>query len=462
MKWSKLLGSRRSPVAVIVIIGLFVMVIAIFQSRQQESARKSTISSGAVNNTAKGYNAYPDATDEDVIGVARGGTFEFDRPAPLFVPQNTVSMTPSVAAIEDARSSRKSDEKPLPVVQVVQHYTRPMSEIREAERNAEQRRLEAEAIQLQRQQQVAAQEKAEANLPNFAKVPLPYAPTGRLLKAKLVTRVESGNYNAPIIALVTEALKFNGRTIIPVNTELHGRVDSASRFRSRLAAEREWVLVLPAQGKQMNGTEMVVVGDVLDRGDRSTPTARFTQNDMSYGFLGYTTKADNLNDLRIFLSSMLFAAAEFSMDRAQPDQGEYTTTNPQNAGLSGIQAVTDDYASRIQAEVALNGFFTVVPSGHDFYLYVDQTLIMDQAKIGGRELYVAQQQALRGDEGNSSDAAHESLSLEQQMMQQLMGVVPDTGSMSGGSSLLNTVVDPNRLKQLQELTEVYTEQFKQK
>lgn len=110
MKWSKLLGSRRSPVAVIVIIGLFVMVIAIFQSRQQESARKSTISSGAVNNTAKGYNAYPDATDEDVIGVARGGTFEFDRPAPLFVPQNTVSMTPSVAAIEDARSSRKSDE----------------------------------------------------------------------------------------------------------------------------------------------------------------------------------------------------------------------------------------------------------------------------------------------------------------------------------------------------------------
>lgn len=443
-KLKKLMRSRRSPFLFLIIVGVFLFLV-IYQSNQTKQKKPSSLSSEAVVNVARGYNAYPDASAEDIQNTSGSEFQSFDRAPMITMPKIE---KPKVDA---ENTNRRSD---VTSIQIVQHYTRSRSDIERAKKADDDAALEK---QKRTEAQILKEQTEPSKLPEFAKVPLPYAPTGRLVKAKLVTRIESGNYNAPIIALVTEALKFNGRTIIPVNTEMHGRVDNGSGFRSRLAAEREWVLVLPAHGTNVNGSEMVLVGDVLDRGDRSTQKARFTSNDMSYGFLGYRTKSDDLNDLRVFLSSFLLTAGEFSKGRSQSDDGEYVTTNVRNGAISGTQSVIDTYAKRIQEEVALNGFYTVVPSGHEFYLYVDQTILLNNAAIGGRELYIAQQQAISGNPVQEiSDLTAQADISDPNILEQLLSSDQEaTPGSAFDSSLLNTVVDPERLKILKQLTDAY-------
>lgn len=444
-KLKKLMRSRRSPFLFLIIVGVFVFVV-LFQSNQTKQQKPASLSSDQVVNVARGYNAYPDASAEDIQKTTDSEFQTFDRAPMITMPKI------EKPKVDTENTNRNSD---LTSIQIVQHYTRPRAEIEREEK------FEKDAAALEQQQRIESRmlqvPPEPSQLPEFSKVPLPYAPTGRLVKAKLVTRIESGNYNAPIIALVTEALKFNGRTIIPVNTEMHGRVDNGSGFRSRLAAEREWVFVLPAHGTKVNGSEMVLVGDVLDRGDRSTQKARFTSNDMSYGFLGYRTKSDDLNDLRVFLSSFLLTAGEFSKGRSQSDDGEYVTTNVRNGAISGTQSVIDTYAKRIQEEVALNGFYTVVPSGHEFYLYVDQTILLNNAAIGGRELYIAQQQAISGNPVQEiSDLTAQADVSDPNILEQLLSSDQEaTPGSAFDSSLLNTVIDPERLKILKQLTDAY-------
>jgi len=55
---------------------------------------------------------------------------------------------------------------------------------------------------------------------------------------------------------------------------------------------------------------------------------------------------------------------------------------PQNAALQGTSAVLNQYAQQILDSIKRDGFYVRVPAGKQFYLYVTQTIDLDNAKRG--------------------------------------------------------------------------------
>ncbi len=144
-----------------------------------------------------------------------------------------------------------------------------------------------------------------------------------------------------------------------------------------------------------NGTELVVNGVALARQDESSKyggAETWGLEDGSFGMLGKTVRSDKYGDLKLFLSAFLAAGAETLQTRNGQTVGPYGGTfqgqiqqTPQNAALSGVSAVLDEYIQQLKEEVARNGFYTRVPAGTQFYIYVRQTLDLDDARIGESE-----------------------------------------------------------------------------
>jgi hypothetical protein len=63
-----------------------------------------------------------------------------------------------------------------------------------------------------------------------------------------------------------------------------------------------------------------------------------------------------------------------------PELGGVST--PQNAALAGSSAVLNQYAQQILDSIKRDGFYVRVPAGKQFYLYVTQTIDLDNAKRG--------------------------------------------------------------------------------
>jgi hypothetical protein len=65
--------------------------------------------------------------------------------------------------------------------------------------------------------------------------------------------------------------------------------------------------------------------------------------------------------------------------------GQTTQTpldTPKNAALAGSSAVLNQYAQQILDSIKRDGFYVRVPAGKQFYLYVTQTIDLDNAKRG--------------------------------------------------------------------------------
>ena len=63
------------------------------------------------------------------------------------------------------------------------------------------------------------------------------------MKCQLVNTVDSSNVTTPIIGLVTEDVCWNGKVIIPANSEVHGTA-SVDPVRERIASEGEYTFIL--------------------------------------------------------------------------------------------------------------------------------------------------------------------------------------------------------------------------
>jgi Bacterial conjugation TrbI-like protein len=208
-----------------------------------------------------------------------------------------------------------------------------------------------------------------------------FAPYGRMLRAKLVTTVDSSNIASPIIGMVTHDFSWNQKLLIPANSEIHA-IARPDRSRNRIDVAGRWVIILAAGGVYPASSEMIVDGIALDR-DVDSAHDQFSITDGSAGLRGTVlTNEDGLNTIKLFTATFLSGVADGVTERERTIRGTETVPGVQSGGTQGIKAVMDRYAERILALIERDGAYVRVPAGKQFYLYIKQPLIMEQAKLG--------------------------------------------------------------------------------
>ena len=216
-----------------------------------------------------------------------------------------------------------------------------------------------------------------------------YAPYGRLIPCETVITIDSAKIETPIIGFVTEDLWHDGKLIIPAGAEVHGKaqVDSS---RERIASEDNWYIVWRTTDR-MDGAELPIHGVALDM-ERNYQTGTWQLTDGSAGLKGDILKTDKWAEIKLFASTFLAAAAtglQQTQNVSSPLTGaeqQVPLATPQNAALQGTSAVLNQYAQQIADSIKRDGFYVRVPAGKQFYLYVTQTIDLEQAKRGRSQL----------------------------------------------------------------------------
>lgn len=208
-----------------------------------------------------------------------------------------------------------------------------------------------------------------------------FAPYGRPIPCKLVNTVDSISNESPIIALTTKDLYWNNKLIIPAGSEIHGYANTNSRFE-RLEAQSDWRVILPQMDKYPAGRELRLKGVALNR-DASPDNLRFSFNDMAFGLIGDTIRSDNIKEIQVFVATALgaFAGGLQNQEEVGTTGVAVVENNARNAALGGLAAVMDTYAQLILNRIEQEGFYTRVPAGREFYLYVQQSIFLEMADI---------------------------------------------------------------------------------
>lgn len=209
-----------------------------------------------------------------------------------------------------------------------------------------------------------------------------FAPYGRMIRAKLVTTVDSSTLQSPVIGLVTHDLFWNQKLLIPANSELHA-IARPDRTRNRIDVDGDWVIILADGGAYPKSSEIVVKGMALDM-EVSAEKDQFALTDGSAGLRGkILTNEDTLNSVKLFSAAFLSGVAEGFTERQDNAFGQsQIVPGVQSAAAQGARAVTDRYAERILHLIERDGAYVRVPAGKQFYLYLREPLLMGKAKLG--------------------------------------------------------------------------------
>lgn len=221
--------------------------------------------------------------------------------------------------------------------------------------------------------------------PQEAEVSDTYAPYGRMIPCETVITIDSAKIETPIIGFVTEDIWNDGKLIIPAGAEVHGKAQ-VDPSRERIASDNSWILVWRTTDR-MNGAELPLHGVALDM-ERNETTGTWQLTDGSAGLKGDILKTDNWAEIKLFVATFLSAATTGLEDTTTSSNaltGQTTETplsTPKNAALAGSSAVLNQYAQQILDSIKRDGFYVRVPAGKQFYLYVTQTIDLDNAKRG--------------------------------------------------------------------------------
>lgn len=208
-----------------------------------------------------------------------------------------------------------------------------------------------------------------------------YLPYGRLLRCELVNTVDSINIHTPIIGLVLKDVWHNGQLIIPAGVEVHGVAQKVAT-RERIGSDPRWKLVF------LDGRELPLSGIVLDYAPVKGHPDRWTETDGSAGLHGYLVKSDKLAEAKAILASMISAGAGAfpqTTNLISPLTGE--TTQIQKGGFQDtfaaeVQAGAQIYSQRLLSALDKDPYYVRVPAGTLFYLYVTQTVDLEEATAG--------------------------------------------------------------------------------
>lgn len=233
-----------------------------------------------------------------------------------------------------------------------------------------------------------------------------FAPYGRLIKCELVLTVDSLNLQTPIVALVMEDVWWNGNLIIPAGTEAFSKVNPNS-VRDRIGDDGVWTFVLPEQDERINGRELILKGFAIDRAEtiveENGRVRSWNLNDGSAGLHGYYIDDSDPEKIKLFLATALSGAisgfAE-GLETREPIPGaagalgltelKSTLHNASVHGLSlGAKKSLDVLAEDILEQIKKNKSYVRVPSGKQFYVFVDQSIDPHAAQVGLRLLGVS-------------------------------------------------------------------------
>jgi hypothetical protein len=234
-----------------------------------------------------------------------------------------------------------------------------------------------------------------------------FAPFGRLVKCQLVDTVDSVTARSePIVALVTDDLDWNGSVIIPAGTEAFSYakpepvIDAAGV--GRLVDSGEWTLVLPGGRSGPNGRELILRARAVDRRELVVAergrVSSWAVDDGADGLVGYTLSTLDNREIKLFAAAAISGMAQgfgAIAERQTPAAGlpgalGATQVAPTlgNAAVGSLGAGAVDYmnqlAARIRDEISKRGVYVRVPSGKEFYLFVEQTIDPHAAAIGLR------------------------------------------------------------------------------
>lgn len=203
-----------------------------------------------------------------------------------------------------------------------------------------------------------------------------YLPFGRLIRCVLVITVDSANIATPVIGLVTEDVCRDGKIIIPVGTEVHGRAQS-ERARDRISSDSTWVIVWPG------GEELIVSGLALDQA-RDSNGALIT--DGSAGIRGQFIKADHFNELKLFAAAFLSGATDILQERQPSLLGLQLLPKTKNAALGGAHEVVDAWSRQLSETILQESHFVRCVAGKPWYLYTTQAIDRSKATRAGSRL----------------------------------------------------------------------------
>lgn len=219
----------------------------------------------------------------------------------------------------------------------------------------------------------------------------PFLPTGEMIKATLVNAVSSNGAagaETPLIALVTDDKFFNGVLVIPKGTRFHGTAGGlvGPQQSRRLRTGNRWTAVFPQFGDVANGAEMVVGGLALNRAEQARPNS-WVLTDGEAGLRGIAIYDPASDKVKQWLATF-GAAALATLQSTQTVTSAFGSTNqvsntPRNAALGGLSAVAAQEVADIQLRIKEDGAFIIVPGGTALYIYLQEAVFPQRARIGG-------------------------------------------------------------------------------
>ena len=231
-----------------------------------------------------------------------------------------------------------------------------------------------------------------------------FAPYGRLIACKMVNTVESGDTDTPLIAVVIEDLwwinaKGEKKLIIPAGTEVFGKVNGAKPQRNRLTTDGNFVLVWQATS-DMVGFELQLKGIALEKSTYPDNRMLAAITDMSAGIPGQVMSNENLSKFLVYTLAFGQGLAQgYQTNEVYTDSGVTVTTQDgttKNAMARGAETLAQVMLQDVSQMIAKESYYIRVPSGTEFYIFVQQVINLDDAQIADTLLNKLEEQKIQG------------------------------------------------------------------
>ena len=231
-----------------------------------------------------------------------------------------------------------------------------------------------------------------------------FAPYGRLIACKMVNTVESGDTDTPLIAVVIEDLwwinaKGEKKLIIPAGTEVYGTVNGAKPMRNRLTTGNNFILVWQATSN-MVGFELQLKGVALEKSTHPENRMLAAITDMSAGIPGQVISNANLSKFLMYTLAFGQGLAQgYQTNEVYTDSGVTITTQDgttKNAMARGAETLAQVMLQDVSQMIAKESYYIRVPSGTEFYIFVQQVINLDDAQIADTLLNKLEEQKIQG------------------------------------------------------------------
>jgi len=241
-----------------------------------------------------------------------------------------------------------------------------------------------------------------------------YAPSNRVLKCRTVFSVDTTVPGGDIIGMVVDDYIWNGRVIVPRDTEVIGSVGSPlyeSDKVGRLLDQGRWRFIFPAQPGRPNGRELVLRAKAHARRELTVEAesgrVRQWEKDAD-GRPGLPGRVFSLRDsyrLKKLGFDVLAGVGKASIDTLKDREtadgmagmmgAQQDAPTMKNVGLESASAVTDaafgSVSAEMQRKMSLMAEYVAVDGGTEFYLFVQEPILLDSAATAVAALPVARE-----------------------------------------------------------------------